>query len=209
MPKTKFLRTLLCSVACLSATLLCQAGVSALDDLHAKLSRLITTQFEEPLIATSITSSEDDAALLAAVEQYQTRTSDDDYHALNDFLSAHPKSGWNVALRTNLGRSYYRDGRFNQAMKAWETAWQAGKAITEPRAKALVDRAFGELMRMHARVGHVDRLAALFKELGDRPVSGPATELVQGAREGLWVMRNEPGIAFLCGPMALKNLLLS
>ncbi|MGH8550872.1 MAG: cysteine peptidase family C39 domain-containing protein, partial [Methylococcales bacterium] len=63
----------------------------------------------------------------------------------------------------------------------------------------MVDRALGELMRMHARVGHADRLAALFAEMGERAVSGPATEAVTGAREGLWIMQNQPGIAYLCG----------
>lgn len=62
---------------------------------------------------------------------------------------------------------------------------------------------------MHARLGHADRLAELFNELGDRAVTGPATEALAGARESLWQMRNNPGVAYLCGPMALKNLLLA
>src|SRR5690606_33914364 len=28
---------------------------------------------------------------------------------------------------------------------------------------------------------------------------------VAGAREGLWIMKNDPGVAYLCGPMALAN----
>ncbi|MGH9847497.1 MAG: cysteine peptidase family C39 domain-containing protein, partial [Blastocatellia bacterium] len=177
-------------------------------DVEAQLSRLGVTQFEEPLIATVPTTLEEDGALLAAIQQYQHRNADD-YRTLTDFLAAHSKSGWQVALLTNLGLSYYRSGRFSLAIDAWEKAWQLGKTVTEPRAKALVDRALGELMRMHARVGHADRLAALFAEMGDRAVSGPATEAVTGAREGLWIMQNQPGIAFLCGPLALKNLLLA
>lgn len=43
-------------------------------------------------------------------------------------------------------------------------------------------------------------------EVEKRPLLGAATEAVQGAREGLWKMRNEPGVAYLCGPMALKSL---
>jgi len=62
---------------------------------------------------------------------------------------------------------------------------------------------------MHARLGHADRLAALFEEVGERTVTGPATEALAGAKEGLWQMRNNPGVAYLCGPMALKNLLLA
>jgi hypothetical protein len=62
---------------------------------------------------------------------------------------------------------------------------------------------------MHARLGHAERLSTLLTEIGTRPVTGAATEAITGAREGLWKMRNEPGVAFLCGPMALKNLLLA
>ena len=54
-----------------------------------------------------------------------------------------------------------------------------------------------------------DRVAALFDDVGQRAITGPATEALAGAREGLWQMHNNPGVAFLCGPMALKNLLLA
>jgi RHS repeat-associated protein len=58
----------------------------------------------------------------------------------------------------------------------------------------------------NARIGHTERLKALFKELEGRTLTGAATEYVRGAREGLWSMEHEPGISFLCGPMALKNV---
>ncbi|WP_374090157.1 RHS repeat-associated core domain-containing protein [Methylomicrobium lacus] len=185
------------------------AAKSLTDDVPAQLARLNATQFAEPLLTTAPTDPVEDAALLMAIQRYQNRHTDDDYHALTDFLAAYPKSGWQVALLTNLGLSYYQSGRFSLAIDAWEKAWQLGKDVSEPHAKILVDRALGELMRMHARVGHAERLKALFAEMGDRKVSGSATEAVTGAREGLWIMQNDPGIAYLCGPMALKNLLLS
>ena len=174
-----------------------------------RLARLGATLFEEPLVATAPTTPKEDADRLEALGRYQDRGRIDDYTALEGFLSAHPSSGWQAALLTNLGLSHYRDGRFSLAIDGWEMAWRAGKDAAEPRAKALADRAVGELMRMHARLGYADRQEALFAEMGDRAVSGPATESVTGAREGLWAMRNNPGIAYLCGPMALKNLLLS
>lgn len=175
----------------------------------AQLVQLSATQFEEPLIATAPTSAAEDADLLIAIEHYRHRNSDDDYQALTDFLHSHPASGWQISLWTNLGLSYYQAGRFSLAIEAWENAWRLGKDVTEPHAKALVDRALGELMRMHARIGHADRLRALFIEMGDRAVTGSATEAVAGARDGLWMMEHEPGISFLCGPVALRNLLLS
>ncbi len=81
--------------------------------------------------------------------------------------------------------------------------------MAEPHARALVDRAVGELLRMHSRLGHAGEVQDLLEQLGARPVAGPATEAVASAREALAVMRTDPGIAYLCGPMALKNLLLA
>jgi RHS repeat-associated protein len=169
----------------------------------------LTTQFEEPLIASRATSAKENADLLTTLRCYHTRTVEDDFAALTSFLTGHPESPWRVALLTNLGLLNYHYGYFSRALDSWQQAWEAGKEIAEPRARALVDRAIGELARMHARLGHANELDALFKELGDRHVSGPATEAIAGAREGLVVMRTDPGIAYLCGPMALKNLLLA
>ena len=110
---------------------------------------------------------------------------------------------------TNLGLAYYHYGYFSRAIDAWEQAWAQGRSVTDPAVRPLVDRAVGELIRMHARLGHADRLEELFEEVGGRAVTGPATEALAGAKEGLWQMRNNPGVAYLCGPMALKNLLLA
>ncbi|HWY53045.1 MAG TPA: RHS repeat-associated core domain-containing protein [Terriglobales bacterium] len=165
--------------------------------------------FEEPLVATGITLSSEDLALAEATATYKTQTVPDDFTVFDRFLAEYPQSNWRVALLTNLGLAYYHYGYFSKAIDSWEEAWKEGRGATSAEAKALVDRAVGELARMHARLGHADRLAALFQEIGDRPVSGPATESLTGATEGLWTMRNDPGVAYLCGPMALKNLLLS
>ena len=173
------------------------------------VSLLTGAHLEEPLVATRPTSPHEDRALARALTLYRAPRAVDDFGALTAFLAQYPHSGWRVALLTNLGLSYYHYGYFSKAIAAWEQAWREGKTVTEPRAKALVDRAVGELARMHARLGHADRLAALFAEIGDRPVTGPATEALTGAREGLWTMRHDSGVAYLCGPMALKHLLLA
>jgi RHS repeat-associated protein len=164
--------------------------------------------FEEPLVATGQTSGKEDLALSIAIEQYKAQEIPDDFTVFHRFLTQFPKSNWRAALLTNLGLQYYHYGYFSRAIECWEGAWSAGRDASSGPAKALVDRAVGELVRMHARLGHADRLDALFSEVGNRAVSGPATEALTGAKEGLWTMRNDPGIAYLCGPMALKNLLL-
>ena len=146
---------------------------------------------------------------MQALKLYRARAVEDDFSALHAFVADYPHSGWQIALLTNLGLSYYHYGYFSKAIDAWQKAWRLGRAATDLPSQALVDRAVGELIRMHARVGHADDVATLLDAINERPVSGPATEAVDGAREGLWMMRNKPGVAFLCGPMALRNLLLS
>ncbi|MET2467036.1 discoidin domain-containing protein [Ralstonia sp. SM1864_UCD524_TZ4] len=163
--------------------------------------------FEEPLIATGPSSLEEQQALWQAVQQYRDAGNAEAFAPLQSFLTQYPNSAWGLALRTNLGLTYYRLGYFSRAMDAWEAAWRDARAQTQPETKRLADRALGELVRMHARIGHADRVTALLEEAQARPLQGPATEAIAGAREGLWLMRNEPGVAYLCGPMALKNIL--
>lgn len=164
--------------------------------------------FEEPLVATEESSGDEVKALSLAIAAYQKRQAPDDVSVLESYLVQHPNSPWRVALLTNLGLAYYHYGYFSRAISSWEQAWKEGRATNSLPAKLLVDRAVGELARMHARLGHADRIAQLIQEIGDRPLSGAATEALTGAKEGLWMMRNRPGVAFLCGPKALENLLL-
>jgi hypothetical protein len=185
------------------------AANAALSTLNppSEFSRL-KLQFEEPLIATGPTLPKEDAALLESPKQYRDRTVKDDLMSLTAFLSDFPASHWRVAILTNRGLLEYHYGYFSRAIESWEEAWHAGRAGASAMAKPLVDGAIGELLRMHARLGHAERFETLFTELGDRPLSGPATEALDGAKQGLWMMRHDPGVAYLCGPMALKNLLV-
>lgn len=175
----------------------------------APLTERQVSGFAELLLPTGPSAPAEDAALATALATYEQAGQPEAVAPLEAFLAAHPDSPWRVALLTNLGLVHYHYGYFSRAIDAWEQAWQAGGTVNDPAARALVDRALGELARMHARLGHADRLAELFDEVGERAVTGPATEALAGAREGLWQMRNNPGVAYLCGPMALKNLLLA
>ncbi len=172
---------------------------------------------DEPLVATGDVTPEEnkdlDAALAAfhdAPVKVDASSDFSDYgKPLIAFLDAHPKSNWNAALLTNIGFGYYHAGYFSKAFLAWQGAWDQGRNATSPQARLMVDRAVGEIARMHARVGHRKELEALFADIGQRPIGGPATETIQGAHEGLWNFKNDPGISYLCGPMALKNVLIA
>lgn len=174
----------------------------------------IVPGFEEPLVPAGLTHRDEDAALDKAISLY-TKTGTaaagfpDSVRPFIDFLERHPKTAWRTAIELNLGLGYYRSGYFTLAFAALDNAWQAGRHITEGRAKPVVDRAAGELARMHSRVGNATAVEKILADIKDRHVSGPATELVAGAYESLWRFRNDPGTSYLCGPMAIKNLLIS
>ena len=165
--------------------------------------------FEEPLVPAAAPSAAENAALLQVLQTYRTQPAKDDFSGFEAFLKAYPQSPWQVALRADMGLLYYHYGYFSRALDNWDAAWKAGRADTDPRMKALVDRVAGELLRMHARLGHADAIEALIADIGDRHLTGQATEELTGAKEGLYIFRHNPGIGYLCGPMALKNLLLA
>ncbi|MGO8866374.1 MAG: RHS repeat-associated core domain-containing protein [Alphaproteobacteria bacterium] len=165
--------------------------------------------FAEPLVATAPTTPAEDRALVRALAVYEKRTTPDDVGSLTAFLARYPHSGWAPALLTDLGISYLHYGYFSRAIDAWSKAWREGRSTTEPQARAVVDRALGELARLYASLGHFESLAALFDEIGDRPVTGSATEAVQTAREELALVKKDPRHLFICGPMALRSLMLA
>lgn len=164
--------------------------------------------FSEPLMAMEPGGLIDERLLERALARYERRAEADDFSALTRYLAHHPHSPWAVALQVNLGLEYKHYGYLSQALEAWERAWREGRAATGQYRKALVDRGVGELVLLHAQLGHRERVKELLAEIGDRPVANPGGEWVQKARENLWVMENEPKHVFLCGPLALKFLMI-
>jgi RHS repeat-associated protein len=163
--------------------------------------------FPEPLIPVAgKTSPKENAALSVAIEAHKNRVDQDDHSAILSFLNQFPHSAWRAALLTNLGLEYRHTGWFLKALDAWEQAWAIGKGDKSQMGKPLIDRAVGELAELNARLGRRDRVEAILKEIGNRPLMGSATEKVTAAREGVWMMRNEPGNAFKCGPFALDRI---
>jgi YD repeat-containing protein len=161
----------------------------------------------EPLVPFGERTPQDDAQLQAALAEYESTGRQERVEPLTAFLDANPQSPWRQSLWHNVGLVSYSNGFFTRAIDAWRNAWEAAKTATAFDHRAIADAAFGELVRMHARLGHADRVEALLAEIVDRPTIGSASEAVQGAREGLWLMREDPGIAYLCGPIALRSVL--
>jgi hypothetical protein len=166
-------------------------------------------RFAEPLVPSRQTTPAEDHALARALAAHEQRPRPDDLRNLAAFLADHPHSGWAPALLTNMGLSWLHYGHFSQAIDAWRRAWVIGRTATEPQARAMVDRALGELARLYASFGQMENLAALFAEIGDRAVIGSATEAIQSAREQLTLVEKDPRHLYICGPMALRALTLA
>lgn len=166
--------------------------------------------FEEPLspIGGEPTAAEN-AALAGALVGYGKRSGPDDFVGLTSFLEKHPKSPWSASILTCLGLEYYNTAHYSLAVKAWEEAWLKSKEATDPKGKAIADRAVGELAYLYARLGRMTELEALLRSIESRPLTGAATERITGAREGLWNMQNRPEVSFKCGPYALMQILKS
>ncbi len=64
-------------------------------------------RFEEPLAPTTGSSPVEDALLLPAITRQHAASTLDEFSALEQFLARHPQSGWQLAVLTNLGLSYY------------------------------------------------------------------------------------------------------
>jgi RHS repeat-associated protein len=167
--------------------------------------------FEEPLVPIGgDPTPAENVALRVALAGYSDRTNPDDFSSITGFVDVYPNSYWNPALLTNLGLEYYNSGYYSKALTAWTRAWElSSRAAVDLRGKVLADRAVGELASMYARLGRMTELESLLESIQDRVFSGPATERITGAREGLSNMQIRPEIAFRCGPLALDRIMLS
>ncbi len=172
---------------------------------------------EEPLVATGATTHQQDADLDSAIAAYRTAPQRPGSQAdfadyakpLLAFIAAHPTSNWNAALYLDIGLGYFHAAYYSRTFEYFENAWQLGRNATTPQARLMADRAVGELAEMHARLGHAKELEALFADLGNRPIAGPAVEMIEGAREGLGAFHSHPEFSYLCGPAALRAILVS
>ncbi len=163
--------------------------------------------FEAALVPFGIPTSDETRALQAAVAAYKAAGDAADTGALDRFLEHYPRSAWRVAVLTNEGLAYKRAGEFSKATSRLREAWSTGRFSLKRGQKALVDRAYAELLRLHAAFGHPRALQALLDEAEGRVLYGAAGEAKTLARETLWRMQNEPGDTFVCGLIALRQLL--
>lgn len=166
-----------------------------------------TAPFPHRLVAGRVPTEADYVRLKELLDDYGRSPTPARLALIEHYLQEQRDSPWRLALRLNLGTLYYDAGYYSQAIEAFSMAWH--REGQEPTASTLPlrDAAIGELARMHARLGHVEDLEKLLAEIGEAPLYGAANEAVSGAREGLWHMLNDPGVAYRCGPAALTSII--
>lgn len=172
-----------------------------------QLSRL--AGFSQPLLPLGPEpSGAERNALAAAIQRYAADASPSlaKYEALENFLKLYPNSSWKPSLRLNLGMEYHKRGRYSLGLSSLQEAWQLLRTVKEPRGKALADVALGQWAISLAHVGRIEELEPLLQEARKRSLSGPATEWITSACEGLYGMQTDPGHSFLCGPAALSHV---
>jgi RHS repeat-associated protein len=176
--------------------------------------------FDEPLIPSGEPTRAENETLVAALEQFGQRTVRDDFSRLTEFLDRNPDSPWAVALRTQLGREYFRVGRYSKAIEAWNSVWTSNKAARRESPRQTAHRAASELALMYARLGRMAELRALLADVdsgapeqaasspASRDLRAPKTHFgsLRSAREGLWSMDHRPEVSFRCGPLALDRI---
>ncbi len=164
--------------------------------------------FAEPLVPVgSSTSPAENKALAKALLDYLSRGGGDTTEPIETFLKSHPATPWRAALLTDLGIVYRDTGYFSRALAAWEEAWALGKSAEAPNARAIADRALGELLALNSGLGRSETIEALLAEARTRDVRGSASEKVAEATQNLWLMKNRPEASFRCGPYALNSVL--
>jgi RHS repeat-associated protein len=163
--------------------------------------------FAEPLVPHGATSAAENVALAKALLAYLDRPSRDDLGPLEAFLRSRPGSAWRPSLLASLGVVARRTGHYSKALDLGKEAWNAAKGETDRHRRATADRAFAEVAELYARLGRVEELEALLGETVDRELSGTIHERIEEAKQGLWLMKNRPEIAFRCGPLAVESLL--
>lgn len=163
--------------------------------------------FEEALVPFGPSDAAEDRALLVLVQGWFDRNDGENTAELDQFIRSHPRNAWTPSLALNLGLIHYRQGRFTQALEQWQLAWDQGRNADGVAQQRTVQRAYTEMLRMYSRVGRKVEVARLLEQGKNLRFSGPASGLLTQAHEALWLMENEPGRSFMCGPFALRTLL--
>lgn len=161
---------------------------------HAEIAALPV--FPEPLRPVPGASSDAETQALVSALREEESQSDRGIDELRRFVDRHPHSRWAPSIHLNLGSISYHGGYFQDALTHWRAAWDLAKAGQDLVSQQIANQALAEYAKMNARVGRMVELEAILADAQGRSFMGDARVKMESALEGLWMMRNRPGIAF-------------
>lgn len=163
--------------------------------------------FAEGLVPFGPSSAAETQALHKAIQIYKRAGSPLDTAALDRFLRRHPHSAWRVSLLTNEGLMWAGAGEYSRALRTLQVAWEAGRTATGQQQRALAEQAWAGLIELQTDFAHASQAKRLLAEVKGRDLSGPAQVAKTQALEGTWTLQHQPGVSYLCGIVALQELL--
>jgi RHS repeat-associated protein len=163
--------------------------------------------FEEPLTPLGKPSAYEVGQLRIAIEAYRDANEATNTRALEKFLSANPNSVYRASLWLDIGLARLHEGMDTAADGAFEAARLASMNARTNDQVAVNQRAVAELLFMHSRLGHPDRLDALLSDVNPRDPRGIASPAASIAKIALQDMRDHPETTKECGWIALQTLL--
>jgi tetratricopeptide (TPR) repeat protein len=123
------------------------------------------------------------------------------------FVGERPASVWSPSLRVNLGKHYRQKGRYSEALRHWEEAWQATKHFKDGEGKMIADEALAHWTRILASLGRFETLTEVLNETKGRVLDrGPLSQMFSRTQEGYAGMIKRSGLAYKCGVYALHNV---
>ncbi len=129
-----------------------------------------------------------------------------DLASLEEFVRTHPASPWTPALESQMAKYYREHGYYTLALKHWESAWAATKAL-DGTGKEIADITFAHWTSLLASLGRLNQLKTLFAETESRVFDGGVLQqLINSTREGAMSMQISPATSYQCGTFALQQL---
>jgi len=162
--------------------------------------------FEEPLVPV-MAPSRPRRTSPSPERSWRTRAEEggEAVDAFVAFLEAHGTSPWRASLLLNLGIVYRRTGYPSRALEAFSEAWGIARQAEDPAGGAVADRAVAELALLLSRFGRPRSAAegAPPRWRSARWAAWPS-ELLEQARQGMWLMRTSPSQTLRCGPVGVE-----
>ena len=158
-------------------------------------------------VGTNVPSASENQELYRAAGLDPAVQGNDVVNALDSFVKTHPDSAWAPSLQANLANYYRTQGRYSVALEYWDKVWSITKRLPDANAQQVADYTLANWSQLLSSLGRAEKLTELINEVGGRPLSTPEYQRqFDVARQSAAIMKNEPGVSYRCGSLALYHV---